>query len=63
MLSFRQLSEKKTKIKINPKKDEIVEGQKKKKDDDGDEFGDEDLDDDDLLLLSAVFCFCCFLFC
>ena len=33
MLSFRQLSEKKTKIKINPKKDEIVEGQKKKKDD------------------------------
>ena len=33
MLSFKQLSEKKTKIKINPKKDEIVEGQKKKKDD------------------------------
>ena len=33
MLSFKQLQEKKTKIKINPKKDEIVEGQKKKKDD------------------------------
>lgn len=33
MLSFNQLQEKKTKIKINPKKDEIVEGQKKKKDD------------------------------
>lgn len=33
MLSFKQLQEKKTKVKINPKKDEIIEGQKKKKDD------------------------------
>ena len=28
MLSFKQLSEKKTKIKINPKKDEVMDGQR-----------------------------------